>query len=428
MKRLHTIVLPHWKQTEDRKTEPIKLPELVHLPMLMHRGTPAKPIVMPGEEVLVGQKIGEAEAKDAVPVHASVSGKVIAVTDYTTLEGETAPCVAVVPDGRQTRFPQIAPPVIQSREDFIRAVQESGCVGLSGSGHPTHIKLQTKKSIDMLIINGMECEPYLTADCRRMVEEPAAVLGGIQYILRMLGIRQARLAIADDKPAAVKMFSDACRSIPEITVIPLKTAYPQGAESVLVYHVCGRVIPENAAADDVGVIVLNVSTVAFLYQYIRTGMPLIEAVVTVEGDAVRKPGSLRVPIGTPMRNLLAHCGCNIEKIGELLAGGVMMGVRVPSPDLPVTKMQNGLLAFRKARYREATACIRCGSCIRACPMGLMPMELERAYEKFNWKKLTRLHASQCIGCGSCSYVCPAKRPLAAELQYAKQMLEEGGLN
>ena len=428
MKRLHTIVLPHYKLTEDRKTEQIKLPELVHLPMLMHRGTPAKPIVVPGEEVTVGQKVGAAEAEDAVPVHASVSGKVIAVTDYTTLYGETVPCVAIVPDGKQTRFPQIAPPEIPTREDFVKAVQESGCVGLSGSGHPTHLKLKTEKNIDMLIINGIECEPYLTADCRRMVEEPAAVLGGIQYILRMLKIKQARLAIADDKPAAVKIFADACRSIPEITVVPLKTAYPQGAEKVLVYHVCGRVIPENAAADDVGVIVLNVSTVAFLYRYIRTGMPLTEAVVTVEGDAVRNPGSLRVPIGTPMRNLLAHCGCAFDKIGELIAGGVMMGVKVPSPDLPVTKLQNGLLAFRKERYWEATACIRCGNCMRACPMGLMPMELERAYEKFNWKKLSKLHASLCTGCGCCTYVCPAKRPLAAQLQYAKLMLEEGGLN
>ena len=299
-------------------------------------------------------------------------------------------------------------------------------MGLGGSGKPTHVKLNTSKKIDMLIVNGAECEPYLTSDCRQMVEEPAAVLGGMQMIMQMLGIKQARIGIADDKPAAVKIFSDTCRSIPEITVCSLHQGYPQGAEKVLVYHVCGRLVPENAQSDDVGVIVLNVKTVAFLYRYFRTGMPLVETVVTVDGDAVRKPANLRVPIGTPMLNLLSHCGCNFEKLGQLIAGGVMMGVDVTQKEMPVTKPQNGLLAFRRERTWEPTACIRCGRCMRACPMGLMPMELERAYQKFNAKKLEKLHASLCVGCGCCSYVCPAKRPLAVELQYAKQMLAEGG--
>lgn len=425
MKRLHTVILPHRKQAEDHKTEKIPLPELVHLPMRMHRGTPASPIVRPGDTVYVGQKIGEAAAPDSVPVHASVSGQVIAVTDYTSLTGETAPCVAIVPDGKQLQDPGIRQPEIRTREEFVKAVQESGCVGLSGSGYPTHIKLQPKKPIDMLIVNGMECEPYLTADCRKMVENPAAVLGGIQCILQMLDIKEARIAIADDKPAAVKILSDACRSIPEIKVCPLRTAYPQGAEKVLVYHINGRVIPENGTAEDVGVIVLNVSTCAFIYRYLKTGMPLVEAVVTVDGDAVRKPGNLRVPIGTPMRNLLAHCGCNFEKLEQMIAGGMMMGLQVPSPDLPVTKTQNGLLAFRKQRRWKESACIRCGACMRACPMGLMPMELERAYLKDKQKLLAKLHVSLCSGCGCCSYVCPAKRPLAENIQLAKS-LETGG--
>ena len=395
--------------------------------MLMHKGTPAKPIVSVGEHVNLGQKIGEAEAEDAVPVHASVSGEVAGVTEYVSLTGEKSLCVAIVPDGKQTRDPNLKPPEqISSRESFLRAVKESGCVGLGGSGKPTHIKLGTQKKIDLLIVNGAECEPYLTADCRQMVEDPAEVLGGMQMIMQMLGIKEGRIGISDDKPAAVKIFSDTCRSIPEITVCSLHTGYPQGAEKVLIYHVSGRLVPEYAQPDDIGVIVLNVRTVAFLYRYFRTGMPLVEAVVTVDGDAVRNPANLRVPVGTPMKNLLSYCGCNFDKLGQLISGGVMMGVDVPDKDMPVIKQQNGLLAFRRERTWEPSACIHCGRCMRACPMKLMPMELERAYQKFNAKKLIKLHASLCTGCGCCSYVCPAKRPLAVELQYAKKMLEEGG--
>ena len=422
MKRLNGIRLSHRKHAESKKTEQIPLPKTVRIPMQMHMGAPCKPLVKQGDQVTVGQLIGEMQHNFSAPIHASVSGTVKSVAQYQTGSGAPVPCIEIEPDGQQTLCPDCKPPVIETKEDLIAAVRASGCVGLGGAGFPTHIKLNTERKIDLLILNGAECEPFLTTDCRQMVEAPQEIIGGICLLMKLLHIKETRIGIEANKPAAIRQLSDACEEFMDVSVVPLPPVYPQGAEKVLIYHTCGRVVPEGKIPADVGVIVLNVSTSAFLYRYSQNGIPLTERVVTVDGDAVRKPCNLRVPIGTPLRDLLEYAECDMDAVKQLYCGGPMMGLSLYSPDMPVTKQQNGLLALKSAKTVKSSACIRCGRCMRACPMKLMPVELERAYRTKNIAALESHHLRLCINCGCCSYVCPAKRPLAESHQLAKLML------
>lgn len=424
MKRLNGIHLPKRKHAEARKTETIPLPDLVRIPMQMHIGKPCTPIVTVGEPVSVGQKIGVPADELTVPVHSSVSGTVTAIADHTTVSGEQIPCIEIKPDGLQKLHSGCEPPVIDTREQFIQAVRESGCVGLGGSGFPTFRKLASAQPIKMLIVNGAECEPYLTADMRQITEKTGDVLGGIRLVMRFLKIKECRVGIEKTQPAALKQIAYAAAADENIMVCPLPALYPQGAEKILIYHTCGRIVPEGKNPADIGVLVMNISTLAFLFRYCKTGIPLIERVVTVDGSAVKKPCNLRVPIGTPQHDLLSYAECNFEKVKQLIGGGPMMGISLYSDEQPVIKQQNGLLALTKALRTEPTACIRCGRCMKACPMNLMPMELARAYQRRDEELLRKLHLGLCMNCGCCSYVCPAKRPLAEENQLAKQFLAE----
>ena len=274
----------------------------------------------------------------------------------------------------------------------------------------------------MLIVNGAECEPYLSADNRQMVEAPEEVTGGISLIMKLLKIKETRIGISADKAAAVQVMTEACDGLKGVSVVPLPPVYPQGAEKVMIYHTCGQVIPEGKTSAECGILVLNVSTVAFLYRYSQTGIPLVERVITVDGTAIRKPCNLRVPVGTPMRTLLKEAGCEFKETAELIAGGVMMGDDLPSLDEPVLRQQNGLLALKRKKQQAPSACIRCGRCLRACPMQLMPNVLDRAFRRQDKALLKAYHVGLCIGCGSCTYVCPAKRPLAESIQLAKDLL------
>lgn len=424
MKRLHGIRLPHRKHADSRKIEPIPLPAKVRLPMQMHMGPACTPAVAVKEHVCIGQIIGTASEEGAVPVHASVSGTVTAITTYLTAAGTEVPCVEIEPDGNQTVYAGCQPPKLETKNDLIRAARESGCVGLGGAGFPTYLKLSAKQKLDMLVVNGAECEPYLTSDCRQMVEQPGDVLGGIRLIMKLLKIKECRIGIENNKPAAVKLLAYGAAADENIKVVPLPPVYPQGAEKVLIFHTCGRVVPEGKIPADLGVLVLNVSTCAFLYQYSKTGIPLVERVVTVDGPAVKKPCNLRVPVGTPQHDLLTFAECDFDRVKKLLSGGPMMGCALYSDEQPVLKQQNGLVALTKAPSPEPTACLRCGRCMAVCPMKLMPMELERAYKKEDTALLKKLHLPLCMNCGCCSYVCPAKRPLAESHQLAKALLKK----
>ena len=426
MRRLHGVSLPHAKQTAGSAFVPLAVPEKVLLPMSLHMGVPCTPTVKLKQEVTVGERIGTCDAPFSADIHASVSGVVTAITDYRPAGGKPCKAVEITSDGKQTPFPDLKVPEYSDRESFLAALRVSGAVGMGGAGLPTHIKLAPKGKIDYLLINAAECEPYITADDRTMKEKPLTILAGIRRIMAVLDIPECAIGVEKNKPDAMKILRDAADKDPHITLVPLAPVYPQGAEKVLIYHITGKVVPEGKLPADVGVIVMNVSSIAFLEEYFTTGMPFVNRGITVDGGLVKKPCSVVAPVGTPIRNILEYAECDFEHLGRLISGGPMMGMCLPSPDYPVTKTMNAILALPEAKPRRTTACIRCGRCIGACPMKLMPTELEKAYQRRDAAALDAYKLQLCMLCGCCSYVCPANRPLAESNSLAKAFVRGGG--
>ena len=422
MKKLNGIKLKHRKNTENCATVDFPVPAEVILPMSMHMGAPCQPLVKKGDTVLVGQKIGDCDAPFSVPVHSGVSGTVSDIIDYQTPMGAVCKAVKIQTDGNQTISPDVKPPVITDKDSFIKAVRESGSCGLGGAGFPTHIKLNPKTPIDTLIINAAECEPYITADYREMLEFPSDIIGGINLVKSMLGIKQAKMAIEANKPEAIKNFTEMAVNDDTIDIVTLPSVYPQGAEKVIIYNSTGRIVQEGQLPADQGVIVMNVSTVAFLYRYMQTGMPLVTRRLTIDGNAVGEPKNVRAVIGTPFIELLNFCKTDIDSIRKLIGGGPMMGMSVPDINMPVVKTSNALLAIKTYDERKTSSCIRCGRCVNVCPLGLMPAEIDKAYRIRNIQELKDLKVLMCMNCGSCTYVCPANRKLAETNQLAKALI------
>ena len=422
MKKLNGIKLKHRKNTENSSTVVFPLPQKVRIPMSMTMGAPCQPLVKVGDEVKVGQKIGDSDVPFSAPVHSGVSGKVVALTDYRNAMGAVCKMVEIETDGQQTISDEVKPPVVTDKESFVKAVRESGACGLGGAGFPTHIKLNPKADIDTLIINAAECEPYITADYREMMENPQDIINGINMVKSQLGIKCAKLAIESNKPEAIKYFTEMAENDDTIDIITLPSAYPQGAEKVIIYNSTGRIVNEGTLPADAGVIVMNVSTVAFLYRYMQTGMPLVTRRLTIDGNAVGEPKNVSAIIGTSFRELLEFCKTDIDSIKKLIAGGPMMGMSVPDIDMPVVKTSNALLAFNHYDERKTSSCIRCGRCVRVCPLGLMPADIDRAYKIRNIDELKQLKVMLCMNCGSCTYVCPANRKLAETNQLAKALI------
>lgn len=422
MKKLNGIKLKHRKNTENSSTVVFPLPQKVRIPMSMTMGAPCQPLVKVGDEVKIGQKIGDSDVPFSAPVHSGVSGKVVALTDYRNAMGAVCKMVEIETDGQQTISDEVKPPVVTDKESFVKAVRESGACGLGGAGFPTHIKLNPKADIDTLIINAAECEPYITADYREMMENPQDIINGINMVKSQLGIKCAKLAIESNKPEAIKNFTEMAENDDTIDIITLPSAYPQGAEKVIIYNSTGRIVNEGTLPADAGVIVMNVSTVAFLYRYMQTGMPLVTRRLTIDGNAVGEPKNVSAIIGTSFRELLEFCKTDIDSIKKLIAGGPMMGMSVPDIDMPVVKTSNALLAFNHYDERKTSSCIRCGRCVRVCPLGLMPADIDRAYKIRNIDELKQLKVMLCMNCGSCTYVCPANRKLAETNQLAKALI------
>ncbi|HRR76652.1 MAG TPA: electron transport complex subunit RsxC [Ruminococcus sp.] len=422
MRKLNGIRLKHRKNTENSQTVEMPLPSKVRIPMSMHMGAPCQPLVKAGDMVTVGQKIGDTDALFSVPVHSGVSGKVTAVTDYRTAMGAVCKAVEIETDGLQTVSEEVKQPAVTDKESFIKAVRESGSCGLGGAGFSTHIKLNPKQQIDTLIINAAECEPYITADYREMIECPDDIIGGINLVKSMLGIKMAKLAIEANKPEAIKNFTEMAKNDDTIDIVTLPSSYPQGAEKVIIYNSTGRIVKEGELPADEGVIVINISTVGFLYRYFQTGMPLVTRRLTVDGNAVGEPKNVRVVIGTSFREVMEFCKTDMESVKKLIGGGPMMGMSIPDVDMPVVKTSNALLAIKTYDERKTSACIRCGRCVRVCPMGLMPADIDRAYKIKNIEELKTLKVMLCMNCGSCTYVCPANRKLAETNQLAKALI------
>lgn len=422
-KSLRGIFVKHLKNTAEEKTVSMPVPSTVTIPMSMHIGAPCEPLVKMGDLVKVGQKIGESNAPFSAPIHASVSGKVKQVTEFRNALGMVSKAVVIEADGEQAISEEVKVPVINSREDFINAVKESGVVGLGGAGFPTHIKLNPKNldEIDTLVINAAECEPYITSDYRECMESPEDIIEGINVVKKWLNIKNAYIGIESNKPASIKLLGELSEKHEGIDVVELKAQYPQGAEKVIIYSTTGRVVKDGQLPADAGVVVLNVTTVSFIAKYLKTGMPLVSKRLTVDGTGANKGMNVIVPLGTAIKDVFEFCGGLKADCKKVLMGGPMMGMAVPDLDQPVVKNNNAIIALNEkdATPAEETDCIRCGKCVYACPLNLMPAALEKAYDARNAESLVAHDVNLCMNCGCCSYVCPAKRNLAQKNQLAK---------
>ena len=421
------VTVPHNKNTAGLQTVAFDNPARVVIPMQQHIGAPCKPTVSAGEYVRMGQKIGDSDEYVSAPVHASVSGKVTAITDLLMPNGRTCKAVEIENDGADTLFEDIAPPQVSTKEDFVNAVRASGLVGLGGAGFPPHVKLNIKEGtpVDMLVINAAECEPHITADDRECIENTQDVLDGILLVCRHLGVSRAAIGIEDNKVDAANHLKKAIAGMPgagvDIEVHSLRSRYPQGAEKVLIRAVTGRKVPMGKLPLDVGVVVMNVTSVSFSARYFKTGMPLVMRRVTVDGSAVKKPQNVMVRVGTPIEDLMEFAGGYTQAPGKILMGGPMMGIAVYDDTMPVLKQNNAILALAPAdaALPEPTACIRCGRCVRACPMSLMPLYFLQAYKREDWEQAEQYNLAACIECGSCAYACPANKPFVTTLRACK---------
>lgn len=424
--KLNSIKLPHIKNAAESPTQYIPTPGKVIISMAQHIGAPCKPLVAVGDEVLVGQKIGDTEAYIAAPVHSSVSGKVTDIIDIMHISGKLCKSIVIESDGQQKIHPDIKPPEILGREDFVKAIRESGAIGLGGAGFPTFVKANfdfQKTPIDTLIINGAECEPYITSDYREFLENYVNVIEGIVQVMNNLSITNTIIGIENDKPKAIELMKKFTKDIPNISVVSLASNYPQGSEKTLIYNTTGKVVKEGELPSNIGCMVLNVSTVGFLNNYFNTGMPLVSRRITVDGDIVKKPSNLIVPIGTMLSDIVKV----VELSGEankIILGGPMMGSCAAERETPISKTNNAVLMFENASPPKVTPCIRCGRCIGACSMNLEPTELEHAFDTRNKELLKKLKLNLCMNCGSCTYVCPAKHNLSEKHQLAKKFLIE----
>ncbi len=418
--------LPHRKNTAEKETVKLPLPAVVTIPLKQNIGAECEPLVKVGDKVLVGTKIGDSDKGFSVPVHSSVSGTVKEITEIFGVSGDTTRAVVIESDGEMTEE-KFVPPVINTADDLVRAARECGLVGLGGAGFPTHIKIApaADDAIDTLIVNGAECEPYITSDYRTCVEHFHDVIDGVYLLKEKLNLKNIIIAVEDNKPEAIRILYEIATDKRDedntVKIMRLTSRYPQGAEKVLVYNATKRKIPFGKLPADVGCLVMNITSIAVLNKFATTGKPLVAKLLTVDGDAVKDPKNVLVPIGTPIKEVLDFCGTE-ETVSKILYGGPMMGVTVTSDSAVITKQNNAILAFKGDNAVPTTPCIRCGKCAAACPMDLTPAPVEFALKNNATDKLKKFNINYCIECGSCSYTCPAGRPLTQCMRTAKSML------
>lgn len=428
--------VPHHKNTWELPTATMPPPERVILPMQQHLGAPCVPTVKKGDTVFVGTVVGDSDAYVSAPVHASVSGTVEELTTVMLTGGQMTQAVVIRSDGKMEKDPAIYPPAaITTKEELAAAARSAGLVGLGGAGFPAHVKLNVPegKQIDTLIVNVAECEPYVTSDHRETLENGKNVLEGIYKVKEILEVQRVLIAVEDNKPDVIQRLSEIAGDpqrdpLDQVRVLPLKSRYPQGAEKVLVQACTGRKVPEGKLPADVGCLVMNIGSISFLASYMRTGMPLTLKRVTLDGSAIAHPQNVIVPVGTPIKDVVAFCGGYKAEPKKLIMGGPMMGVAITSDELPILKQNNAILAFdeREAALRQPTACIRCGRCVAACPMQLMPTKLEQAAERKDVEALQSLHVMTCMECGCCSFSCPAGRRLVQAIRLGKSYVRKAG--
>ncbi len=413
-------------------------------PLSQHIGAPAKPVVAVGDRVLGGQLLAEAGGYVSAPIYAATSGTVTAIAPHPTTSGETALAITLTPDGlyewidpshnphnRSTPTPDEVRALLDSEKgkaldaNAIRAaVRDAGIVGLGGAGFPAVVKITPKdpNAIEYLIINGAECEPYLTSDDRQMQERPDELLAGCELLLRLFPNARCVIGIETNKPTAITTLRERLPHYNGISVVPLKPKYPQGGERMLIKAITGRKLNSSMLPADVGCVVMNVASVIATYHACLEGRPLTHRIMTVTGDGAKTPCNLEVPIGISHRAVAEAAGGLNDHIQKLISGGPMMGTALYSLDVPVTKTSASILALKTdpVAIHDTTACIRCGKCVVACPERLVPIKLANAADNDDFATFEKLHGMECIECGSCAYVCPAKRYLVQSMRYGKR--------
>ena len=420
----------HNKNTAECKTVVMPAPSVITVAMQQHIGAPCTPCVAVGDTVYVGTKIADSDKFVSAPIHSGVSGKISAITTTTLTNGVKCEAIKIENDGLNTPDPDLAAPVVETEEQLVKAVRDMGLVGLGGAGFPTHVKLikQPDKPLDTLIINGAECEPYITADYRECIENPNDVLEGVYKLLDIMKFERVVIAIEDNKPEAIKKLYDIAADKRDtenrVKLMKLKSRYPQGAEKVLIYTTTGRKLPLGKLPADIGCVVMNITSIAAIGRYLRTGMPLTTKRLTIDGDAIMNPQNVTVTIGTTLQEVVDFCGGFKEKAAKIVVGGPMMGFSVCDTDIPVLKQNNAILCFgeKQAKLPKVENCIRCGKCAEACPMGLAPFHIAAALKREDLEAAEKLGANYCMECGSCAFNCPSARPIVQVMRATKQAL------
>ena len=413
------------------KDKPIKdvLPkgDLVY-PLSQHIGAPAVPVVTKGERVLRGQKIAEAGGFVSAPIYASVSGIVKTIEPRRVVTGDMVMSIVIENDHeyKEVVYPEVKPLEEMTREEIIECIKEAGVVGMGGAGFPTHVKLSVKnpEKIDYVIANCAECEPYLTSDYRRMLEEPDKLIEGLKVSLSLFPNAKGILAVEDNKPDCIAILKEKTIEEPRIVVTQLKTKYPQGAERQLIYATTKRKINSTMLPADVGCVVNNVDSIVAIYNAVYLRKPLMERIVTITGEAVNEPQNMRVHIGTNYHELIEAAGGFKEEPVKIISGGPMMGFGVFELDLPTTKTASALLCLTKDEVSEMepSACINCGRCLEVCPGRVMPSKLATLAEKYKEEEFVENDGMECCECGCCSYVCPAKRHLTQSIKSMRKII------
>ncbi len=419
---------PENKLTADKPITTLPLPSQVTVPVGQHIGAPAVPVVEKGSVVKTGQLIAEAKGFVSANIHSPVSGKVSRIDTAIDATGYKQTAITIDVDGDEweesiDRSPAVVSDITLSREEIIERCRQCGVTGLGGATFPTHIKMTVPagKSVDLLIINGVECEPYLTSDHRLMLEKGEEVVTGIAILKRALGVEKAIIGIEANKPDAITHLTDIAARHEGITVQPLKVKYPQGGEKQLIRACTGREVRSGGLPLDVGVVVQNVGTAYAVYEAVQKNKPLIERVVTITGKSVSAPGNFMVRIGTPVTALIEAAGGLPEDTGKIVNGGPMMGKALAMTDIPVTKGTSGIVMLPRdeSRRDEVQPCIRCGKCSTACAMGLEPWLISVLSQKGMFERAGKEKITDCMECGACSYSCPARRPLLDYIRLGK---------
>lgn len=411
--------------------EVLPAPKKVVLPLSQHIGAPAQPLVSVGDEVAPGQKIGEAQGMVSAELHASIGGKVTAIEERPHPAGKMLPAIVIENTGGQelSPVPEVNPgrPLEEiTGEEIKELMRAGGLVGMGGAAFPTHVKYYPPagKKIEYIILNGAECEPFLTSDHRLMLERPGAVLYGLKAMMKAAGAERGYIGVELNKVDVIKVLQEETRGDATIEIVPLQVKYPQGEEKMLIYAITGRVVPAGGLPVDVGVVVNNVATAAALADLLQTGRPLISRVITVTGEGINEPKNLEVPVGALLEDIIAHCGGLKDNAGRIVLGGPMTGPAHYRLDLPVLKGTSGILVqtseeLGKMEYMD---CIRCGKCVEVCPFSLLPNYLGLYAEKNRLEEAKRYGVMECRECGSCAYVCPSQRPLTQWIKDVKRKI------